>query len=532
MQDNNQQQTDGGQAAQPQAQWTQEQYNEYQQQLAAAQAEAANASTYTQGPDPFSVAQDYTQNEWAQPLSTDQYQVPPQAEYNSEAVDAQIAQEYAQMGSFEKPLAVTEGEGNIFSRLYSHRLLLLGLLVGLFVIGSLTTIFVKNGGLHSSKVAKTSTSEDGRLTGGSSRSSGADEELTTSDSESEDGSDDGGESGSDEETGSDDESLGFDDAGDSSDGEGIDWGDSSGDDGGSYGDSGGGSDPSCDTSDPFGGCYVENPVPLPPPAPTPPPSNPTARLTFATYYTKDDLTPAQIVADVKKLTATGADVIGLQGMLDSRRGAAIASSITCATCAYAGYLPTGNDSADVPILWKKSRITNSGAGISTRAAAGTTTIRTTFLNAIRLNAKDINRTFYVLNNHGIATGETNGKPTYDATRTNIFQAQMNTLKDRVNAYSLSGDPIIVTGMYYVNYRTDSQVKYSLYPFVNTGAVATRANWQRLGTPAEGTFIGTGRLVDYVHSRDHVRLNMVSQQILTGYSSNHNPVIVTFDLKSQ
>lgn len=518
MQDDTQ--TQNGQT-QPQGQWTQEQYDEYQRQLADAQVQAADTSAYTQAADPYATAQQYAQNNWAQPLNTDDYQTTP-TQTDPAAVDALIAQEYSQMDAYSNTGNVAStGGGGILASLFAHKLMVIGLVVSLFVIGTLVTVFVKNGGTHSRNTASTSTSEDATATEGDGGGA-SDEELSSSDDSSFEESDD--------ESIGDEEDLSIDDTETDPDPGETD------EDPGETDEDPGETDPDpCDATDSSSECYVPPTKPDPKPPVVVPPK--TATFKVATYSIKGDMTPAQVVSDVRKIINAGADIVGLQGALKDNTISAINNNIVCASCAYAGFIPAG-DAGDTPLLWKKARFTPVASGSVAKATSATTIGGTAypakFVNGIRLKSLDIAKTFFVFNNHGINTQEKSGKPTAVSGITNIFNAQMVTLKNRIITSAQTGDPIIVTGLYYVNYRTDSQVKYNIYPFANTAAVATRANWQRLGTinASAGTADNTSRLADYVHSRDHARLTMKSQQILTGYTSTHSPVLVTFDMRDK
>lgn len=514
----------------PQAQWTPEQYAAYQQELAMAQASPALTYEETASQDPYQAARQYTEEDWAQPLASQ-----PSALASAD-VDNRISQEYAQMNTFEEEPKESRLRV-VLGLLFAHKLLAAALLLSLITIGTLATIFVKNGGSHSSYKSGTSTSEDTIASNGDSSSDNivTSDEATPSEGEQEGNSDAEATNNDSETTNWDDESLLVDDQ-----------------TGNSYGSGGGYDDssspevqseptpttpeqpPACDTTDPEGGCYTP-PAPLPPPPTT---TVITSKIVVVTYHIKESSTPSQVVADIRKLyTDVHADVIAFQHMSDQTRLAAINTNIiNCSTCVFAGYIPTTNDSADLPIIWNKNKFVKMAVGstkITDRTTISGVAILAKYINTVKLGDKATGKSFYVLNNHGIATGETAGKPTYSSARTAIFQKQMDGMKSKITGLAAVGDPIIVAGTYYVNYRSDSTVKYIAYPYKNLSDVATRANWQRLGSPSGGTFLGTSRLVDYLHNRDHALLSTTGQTLFSsGYSSDHAPVQVTYTLKSR
>lgn len=490
-------------------QWTAEQYAEYQRQLAAAQTETTSATSQAYTNDPYAAAQQYTNEQWAQPLAA--------APVND--VDQRIAQEYAQMNTvtdLPKPGRLAA----FFAAISAHKVLAIALVLSIFTIGTLSTLFVKYGGTKShSQTAVDTASEDEITSDTSDDSVEAESDVTPSDTESD--------------TASQDAEATSDDVAFEGDMGTEDLGSSESFDDGSSG-LGTQTDPDpCDPTDPTSSCYEGSTDPPAPPAPTPI----TTSFSVTTYLVKSTVTPSQLVADLRKLiNEQKTDIIALQGTVSTQYASAINTNlIGCSTCTYLGYLPTANDSSDLPMLWSKSSFTlvSSGATkVSDRTTVNNNAFRALFITTAYLQNNATKKRLYVLNVHPPVTGETGGKPTGAAAYTTLFQKDMTAMKNKITSLSANGAPVLVAGAYYVDYRSDSSVRYSLYPFASYASVATRANWQRLGPISSGTNVSNTRLVDYIHSRDNAFLSMTAQARLGGYTSDHTPVKVTFSLKDR
>ncbi|MBP9852553.1 hypothetical protein KBC77_01055 [Candidatus Saccharibacteria bacterium] len=221
MQDNNQQYDPN---AQPQVQWTTEQWEEYQRQLAAAQAAQSEAvPIYPSNPNAdYAAAQEYTDSQWAQPLASTQplaAPVPTQpqdpnawAAYAQQPsqVDQQIYQEYSQMNTFAPEQVPKSGGGiwGLFGFVAAHKILMSCLVVSLLVLGTLGFLFFSNyHSFNASKSTSSSVSEDSSSGGTSSDSSGDEEEVGLDDTSDEsDTSEDESDTADDESDTSEDES--------------------------------------------------------------------------------------------------------------------------------------------------------------------------------------------------------------------------------------------------------------------------------------------------------------------------------------
>ena len=112
----------------------------------------------------------------------------------------------------------------------------------------------------------------------------------------------------------------------------------------------------------------------------------------------------------------------------------------------------------------------------------------------------------------------------------MYRQHMAALKSMVSEFRAKGVSIFVTGDFNVNYRRDAIVRDPAFPYVNMAEVRVEASYESLGMPPIGTHGGGTRLIDYV---SHLRRNVVtplSQQVLRGYTSDHRPVLVEYQLE--
>jgi endonuclease/exonuclease/phosphatase (EEP) superfamily protein YafD len=75
----------------------------------------------------------------------------------------------------------------------------------------------------------------------------------------------------------------------------------------------------------------------------------------------------------------------------------------------------------------------------------------------------------------------------------------------------------------------------VFPYVNFNSVGVHSSYQDLGEPVLGTHVlpsgSNARLIDYVAYTPQPGVQAVSQQVLTGYHSDHRPLVVTLRLSS-
>jgi endonuclease/exonuclease/phosphatase family metal-dependent hydrolase len=268
-------------------------------------------------------------------------------------------------------------------------------------------------------------------------------------------------------------------------------------------------------------------------------------LRIVSFNTAAFLSVGAAVRDVRAVADRGVDVIALQEMASAKRRAAVrAALVDCETCVFEMFAPTnsGAVSAGTPILYRSDRfwLLASGSVQVTKATyvgprgAGPSTIRPKFVNWVRLRDRLTRRQVYVLNNHTVPSVQArNGGPNANKARLRVYRKHMSGLKALIVQSQQTGGTIFVTGDFNVNYRKDRIVAASMFPYRSLSDVAVRASYQRLGEPRTGTHIlpsgNDERLIDYVFIRDHRAVTPVRQEIITGVSSDHRPILVEVGL---
>jgi endonuclease/exonuclease/phosphatase (EEP) superfamily protein YafD len=267
----------------------------------------------------------------------------------------------------------------------------------------------------------------------------------------------------------------------------------------------------------------------------------TSTVRIATYNTAAATKTKRAVADIQRLAAVS-DVVTLQEMGSWERRTAVASSLVdCETCTFDGFIPVAAVPGSTPILWssERFRLKESGTRQVTedtfvgRAGAGPSTLRAKYINYVLLRDRATGVKFYVLNNHAVPTvqGNGGGANRQHPKRLALYRQHMEGLKALVTEFAAPNRAVFVTGDLNVNYRRDRIVQDRLFPYYNLGQVDVHASHEALGEPKIGTHVlGSGnstRLIDYVSYLRHKAVVPVRQQVMTGYSSDHRPLVVDF-----
>jgi hypothetical protein len=269
----------------------------------------------------------------------------------------------------------------------------------------------------------------------------------------------------------------------------------------------------------------------------------TSTVRIATYNTAATVKTDRAVADIERLAAVS-DVVALQEMGSwARRSAVAASLVDCETCAFDAFMPIAAVPGSTPILWNSERFKFKGSGTRQvskdtfvgRAGAGPSTLRAKYINYVLLKDRQTKRNFYVLNNHAVPSVQGDGGRANQKypKRLALYRQHMDGLKQLVAELQASGRAVFVTGDLNVNYRRDRIVQDRLFPYHNLRQVGLLASHEALGEPAIGTHsLGSGsRLIDYVYYPRHVAVAPLAQQVHTGYSSDHRPIVVNVQLTS-
>ncbi len=271
----------------------------------------------------------------------------------------------------------------------------------------------------------------------------------------------------------------------------------------------------------------------------------TSTVQIATYNAAAATKTNRAVADIQRLAAA-ADVVALQEMgSGARRRAVAASLVDCETCTFDAFMPVPAVPGSTPILWNSERFGLKASGTRQvtqdtyvgRAGAGPSTLRAKYINYVLLRDRATGVKFYVLNNHAVPTvqGKGGGSNREHPKRLELYRQHMEGLKALITELAAPNRAVFVTGDLNVNYRRDRIVQDRLFPFSNLGKVGVHASHEALGEPKLGTHVlGSGnssRLIDYVSYMRHKAVVPMRQQILTGYGSDHRPLVVDFQFIS-
>lgn len=266
---------------------------------------------------------------------------------------------------------------------------------------------------------------------------------------------------------------------------------------------------------------------------------------IVTYNAEYGRSPERVVSDMKKLKRAGADVFGLQEMgSPNRRIAVMEQFVNCDTCEFDAFMPNTREQNAVPILWDSSKLhlVRTGtlkASASTyvgKSGAGPSTLKSKYVNWVLLRHRISGQKMYVLNSHAVPSvqGAGGGRNNHHPARLKLYRQHMNGLQDLIAGFETTGYAVFSTGDFNVNYRRDSIVRDSIFPYVKMAQVGVYASYKFLGMPEEGTHKSgkTGnsvRLIDYVFSLRHDAVSARGQKILSGFTSDHRPLLVRYRL---
>ncbi len=269
------------------------------------------------------------------------------------------------------------------------------------------------------------------------------------------------------------------------------------------------------------------------------------RIDLVTYNIRHALSNSAASNDVVGLAAGGADVIGLQEMASrKRRDAVMAAVQDCDTCVMRGaFFDAPANIGAVPILYNANRFDLFDSGsvmLSDRTyigprGAGPSTLPPKYANWVKLQEKRTGRFLYVINSHTVASVQaSDGGANNNRRRLALYRKHMDGLKSLVSQFKRRQVGIFVLGDLNVNYRRDRTVRDPLFPYATLKDVSVSANYEHLGVPRTGTHVrrdggSSTRLIDYVYFMPRLVFIPRTQSILRGYSSDHRPLSVRFEV---
>lgn len=273
------------------------------------------------------------------------------------------------------------------------------------------------------------------------------------------------------------------------------------------------------------------------------PSAPYASFNITSWNSSYD-NPTNVGSSILKF-APNSDIIGIQEVHKPSQRKNIKSKLLCSSCKYAGYVRDytydGSSPASLPILWDKSKFSYIEKGYVTMspkvtgikdATGSNVSVSAKYITWVRLRDKVTTRSFYVMNLHTVASVESGGKPiTANAKRLEIYRKGMDVLLSKTKSFSTTDRPIVILGDFNVNYRYDSVVKNSMFPYARLNPIKVSSSFQVLNQilpdPTLSTHGTSGRLIDYVFALQHDRLTVDNEFIDAGtYGSDHHPVTNT------
>lgn len=164
-----------------------------------------------------------------------------------------------------------------------------------------------------------------------------------------------------------------------------------------------------------------------------------------------------------------------------------------------------------------------------------------FLNWVKLTHLDSRRVIYFMDTHyhghieGHTAGYANEGPSYrpghpstdpaEAGHVSDAFTQIQTTADTIRQFSAHA-PVFLAGDFNVNWFPDAKVRDHRFPYSQFKKTGTRSNWDLIDHhPGYGTH--GDRYIDQIwvtHPQTH-QIRYVDQWILTGYYSDHRPVMV-------
>lgn len=271
---------------------------------------------------------------------------------------------------------------------------------------------------------------------------------------------------------------------------------------------------------------------------------PPVNVRMVTYNIRSKLHDRPVVADLRRLARGGADVLALQEMGSAKRRQAVREALVdCARCSWAAFMPQEAPRGATPILYRTDvlKLVAAHSKLATEAAmvgqagAGPRRMTAKYVNWVHLRVRGTDRDVFVVNNHTVpSVQDRHGEPNRKyPKRVKLYRKHMQVLGKVVERLSQDG-AVFVTGDFNVNYRRDRVVQARIFPYHVLGSRGLRASYAPLGMPRRGTHArphaGDTRLIDYVYFSPRGWLAPRRQAVLRGFSSDHRPLSVTFQVR--
>lgn len=274
--------------------------------------------------------------------------------------------------------------------------------------------------------------------------------------------------------------------------------------------------------------------PAPKPAPT---KNKWYPLYMGSYNTLKDLGPSTAYSDLLALNRTRLQIVGLQEAHNDNRDAGFAR--LAADHGWSRYRPkTGAFSDENTIIWRTDdfKLLDSGCIGLGQYSIPSALMPPRYLNWVKLTHRDSSRNLYFMDTHfDPFLDNHDGHPRTAANlqaRIQMHYGFIATIASKMRSFGASA-PVFTAGDFNINLIDDAKVRYPKFPYAAWGDVDTRSNWDSIKErPSYGT-IGGNLYYDSIWATRPVHWNVKpeSDWILTGYHSDHKPVVVKYQIKS-
>lgn len=266
---------------------------------------------------------------------------------------------------------------------------------------------------------------------------------------------------------------------------------------------------------------------------------------IVTYNVGAKISPERTLEDLAKILRSDPDIVALQEMSSPEKRRLVRDRfVNCDNCVWAAFMHGPAVPGETPLLYRSDRLTLLEAHTVQLTeptyvgqwGAGPATIRAKFVSWVRLRDRKSGRMVNVLNNHTVPSvqGRDGGPNRRSPARLQIYRKHLAGVRSLVRTFAQERQGLVfVTGDLNVNYRRDRVLAPPMFPYSSLGRVGLRASYQALGEPPIGTHVlasgNTTRLIDYVYYRPGRTVEAYEQRILTGFASDHRPLLVEFQV---
>lgn len=268
-------------------------------------------------------------------------------------------------------------------------------------------------------------------------------------------------------------------------------------------------------------------------------------LYLGTYDLNTSVGPKRAIHDLTRLTKSRVQVFGLQDVGNSSR------DDLCARIGGQGwdyFRPTAT-TPESTIFWREGLFTKLGSGSTVLSTAGDNpgpSSRALRMAAwVHLRQEESGRDFYFLSthlhphieghNHWHTKPFSPGRPSRDPDLAQSLSDTYSAIEQLVAMMRNWGKttPVFTAGNWNIDYFADKRVRDPRFPFAQFRATETYNNFGLIDhRPKYGTH--GQRYIDsiWVTRPIHHQIRMIGHWVLTGYASDHRPVIVRASIRSK